>query len=105
MEIEVGGRTVRVTNPDRVYFPTRGETKLDLVNYYLSVGGSGSNRTVTVTPAANAVADCRKPLRVFDIGYSLSCVQTRPARHRPPSPHSRSPASSCRRSIHWKKSR
>ncbi|MDX6235301.1 MAG: hypothetical protein QOG10_116, partial [Kribbellaceae bacterium] len=24
--------------PDRVYFPARGETKLDLVNYYLSVG-------------------------------------------------------------------
>ena len=37
-EVEVGDRTVRVTNPDRVYFPARGETKLDLVNYYLSVG-------------------------------------------------------------------
>ena len=29
---------VKVTNPDRVYFPARGETKLDLANYYLSVG-------------------------------------------------------------------
>jgi DNA ligase D len=29
---------VRISNPDRVYFPARGETKLDLVNYYLSVG-------------------------------------------------------------------
>jgi len=38
VDIEVGDRTVKVTNPDRVYFPTRGETKLDLVNYYLSVG-------------------------------------------------------------------
>jgi DNA ligase D len=38
IEIEVGPHTVRVSNPDRVYFPTRGETKLDLVNYYLSVG-------------------------------------------------------------------
>ncbi len=38
IELEVGGRTVRVTNPDRVYFPERGETKLDLINYYLSVG-------------------------------------------------------------------
>jgi DNA ligase D len=28
---------VRISNPDRVYFPARGETKLDLVNYYLSV--------------------------------------------------------------------
>jgi DNA ligase D len=38
IELEVGGRTVRISNPDRVYFPARGETKLDLVNYYLSVG-------------------------------------------------------------------
>ncbi len=39
VELEVGDRDVRVSNPDRVYFPERGETKLDLVNYYLSVGG------------------------------------------------------------------
>jgi DNA ligase D len=38
VDVEVGARTVRVSNPDRVYFPARGETKLDLVNYYLSVG-------------------------------------------------------------------
>src|ERR1700761_500683 len=38
VEIEVGGRTVRISNPDRVYFPERGETKLDLARYYLSVG-------------------------------------------------------------------
>jgi DNA ligase D len=38
MELEVGHRTVRISNPDRVYFPARGETKLDLANYYLSVG-------------------------------------------------------------------
>jgi DNA ligase D len=38
VEIEVCGRTVRISHPERVYFPTRGETKLDLVNYYLSVG-------------------------------------------------------------------
>src|ERR1700742_229507 len=38
VEIEVGARTVRVSNPSRVYFSARGETKLDLVNYYLSVG-------------------------------------------------------------------
>ena len=37
-EIEVGGRTVRITNPDRVYFPATGATKLDLARYYLSVG-------------------------------------------------------------------
>lgn len=38
VELEVGDRTVRISNPDRVYFPARGETKLDLVQYYLSVG-------------------------------------------------------------------
>lgn len=38
MEIEVGDRTVRVSNPDRVYFPATGATKLSLVEYYLSVG-------------------------------------------------------------------
>lgn len=37
MELEVEDRTVRISNPDRVYFPARGETKLDLVNYYLAV--------------------------------------------------------------------
>jgi DNA ligase D len=38
VELEIGHRTVRITNPDRVYFPARGETKIDLVRYYLSVG-------------------------------------------------------------------
>lgn len=37
-EVEVGGRTVRISNPDRVYFPDLGLTKLDLVHYYLAVG-------------------------------------------------------------------
>jgi DNA ligase D len=36
-QLEAGGRTVRITNPGRVYFPARGETKLDLARYYLSV--------------------------------------------------------------------
>jgi DNA ligase D len=38
VDVEVGERTVRITSPDRVYFPARGETKLDLVRYYMSVG-------------------------------------------------------------------
>ena len=42
-EVEVDDRVVKVTNPDRVYFPPTdaapdGATKLDLVHYYLSVG-------------------------------------------------------------------
>jgi DNA ligase D len=36
--LDVGGREVRITSPDRVYFSARGETKLDLARYYLSVG-------------------------------------------------------------------
>jgi DNA ligase D len=38
VEVEVDDRVVRVSSPDRVYFPARGETKLDLVEYYLAVG-------------------------------------------------------------------
>jgi DNA ligase D len=38
VELQVGDRTVKLTNPERIYFPARGETKLDLAHYYLSVG-------------------------------------------------------------------
>ncbi|MPZ53404.1 MAG: ATP-dependent DNA ligase [Acidimicrobiia bacterium] len=38
VEVEVGDRTVKVTNPDRVYFPESGATKGDLVDYYMAVG-------------------------------------------------------------------
>jgi DNA ligase D len=38
VELQVGERLVKVTNPDKVFFSGHGETKLDLVNYYLSVG-------------------------------------------------------------------
>jgi DNA ligase D len=38
VEVTVGERIVRVSNPDRIYFPETGWTKLDLVHYYLAVG-------------------------------------------------------------------
>jgi len=38
VELAVGDRTVRITNPDRVYFPEHGWTKLDVADYYLAVG-------------------------------------------------------------------
>ena len=38
VELEIEGRTVRVSNPDKVYFDKRRETKLDLVRYFVSVG-------------------------------------------------------------------
>ncbi|MBV8461664.1 MAG: non-homologous end-joining DNA ligase [Acidimicrobiales bacterium] len=36
-EVEAAGRKVEISNPDKVYFPELGATKLDLVTYYLSV--------------------------------------------------------------------
>jgi DNA ligase D-like protein (predicted polymerase) len=35
--LEIGGREVTITNPDKVYFPQAGHTKLDLVRYFLAV--------------------------------------------------------------------
>ena len=35
--IEVAGRTVTVSNPDKIYFPRTGHTKMDLIRYYLTV--------------------------------------------------------------------
>jgi DNA ligase D len=37
IELDVEGRAVRVSNPSKVLFSTRRETKLDLVQYYVSV--------------------------------------------------------------------
>ncbi|MBK9476700.1 MAG: non-homologous end-joining DNA ligase [Tetrasphaera sp.] len=36
--LDVDGFEVRISNPLRPYFSARGETKLDLANYYVSVG-------------------------------------------------------------------
>jgi DNA ligase D len=35
--LDVAGQSVSVTSPDKVFFSERGETKLDLVRYYLAV--------------------------------------------------------------------
>ncbi|MBL1077130.1 ATP-dependent DNA ligase [Nocardia sp. 2] len=37
LELEVDGRTVTISNPDKIYFSKREETKKDLVDYYLAV--------------------------------------------------------------------
>jgi DNA ligase D-like protein (predicted polymerase) len=49
VELEIDGKTVKVTNPDKVFFSARGETKLDLVNYYVAVG-EGALRGVFLRP-------------------------------------------------------
>jgi DNA ligase D len=38
VEVQVGERVVRISNPDRIYFPEIGATKMDLVDYYRAVG-------------------------------------------------------------------
>jgi hypothetical protein len=52
IEIEVDGREVRVTNPDKVYFPAVGFTKRELVEHYVEVG-PGILRALFNRPAAN----------------------------------------------------
>ncbi|MEO6397723.1 MAG: DNA polymerase domain-containing protein [Tepidiformaceae bacterium] len=49
VEIEVGGRAVTVTNPEKVFFPEAGYTKLELVQYYLAVA-DGALRGVMRRP-------------------------------------------------------
>src|SRR5215469_4760534 len=47
--LEVAGRTVVITNPDKVFFTASGVTKLDMVRYYLSVA-DGALRGVARRP-------------------------------------------------------
>ena len=49
--VNASGRDVPITNPGKVYFNERGETKLDLVNYYLAVA-EGAVRGVSGRPMA-----------------------------------------------------
>ena len=47
--LEVAGREVTITNPDKPLFPAAGLTKLDLVQYYLAVA-DGALRGVAGRP-------------------------------------------------------
>jgi len=47
--LQVAGREVAVTNPDKVYFPRAGITKLEVVRYYLAVA-DGAIRGVARRP-------------------------------------------------------
>jgi bifunctional non-homologous end joining protein LigD len=47
--LEIGGRTVTVSSPQKVYFPDAGLTKLDLVNYYVAVA-DGAVRAIYNRP-------------------------------------------------------
>src|SRR5438270_3988059 len=49
--VELEGREVAISNPDKVFFPRAGYTKLDLVTYYVAVG-EGAVRGVAGRPMA-----------------------------------------------------
>jgi DNA ligase D-like protein (predicted polymerase) len=49
--LDVAGREVTVSNPDKVYFPRTGHSKLDLIRYYLAVA-DGALRGVAERPMA-----------------------------------------------------
>ncbi len=53
--IEVAGREVAISNPEKRYFPEAGITKLDLVRYYLAVG-EGAFPCATASIAARREA-------------------------------------------------
>jgi DNA ligase D-like protein (predicted polymerase) len=49
MALDVAGRQVSITHPDKLVFPDIGVTKLDLIHYYLAVAG-GAVRGVSDRP-------------------------------------------------------
>ena len=49
--LEVAGREVVISNPDKVFFPATGHTKMDLVRFYLAVA-DGALRGVAGRPMA-----------------------------------------------------
>lgn len=74
VSLEVTGREVTVTHPDKVVFPDQGITKLDLVRYYLSV----------VDGALRGVADRPMILKRFVKGITEAAVfQKRAPANRP----------------------
>ena len=48
--VEASGRTIEISNPDKIYFPELGATKSDLVSYYLEIAEALAN-TATGRPA------------------------------------------------------
>jgi DNA ligase D-like protein (predicted polymerase) len=51
LELEIAGRTVSISNPEKVFFPQTGHTKIDLVNYYMAVA-DGALRGAAGRPMA-----------------------------------------------------
>ena len=73
--LEVAGREVTISNPDKVYFPKAGHTKLDLARYYLAVA-DGALRGAGGRPMALK--------RFVDGAEGEPFFQKRAPEHRPP---------------------
>ena len=71
--LSIGGREVRITNPDKLYFSRQTKvSKLELVRYYLAVapGALAGIQDRPVVPAANALRRQQAHPRP---GVSLDC--------------------------------
>lgn len=72
--LEVDGREVKVSNPDKIFFPAYNITKLQLVEYFIAVG----------TGALNGALDRPTTLHRFPDGVSgTDFYQKRIPKHRP----------------------
>ena len=68
--LELDGVEVTVTNPDKVFFSRLGKTKLDLVNYYLSVADAAlrgvAGRPMNLKRFPNGAGGCQSNLETAD---------------------------------------
>ncbi|HNO66356.1 MAG TPA: hypothetical protein PKK39_08400, partial [Tepidiformaceae bacterium] len=59
--LELAGREVTITNPNKVFFPQAGYTKLDIVNYFIAVGEGAlvgvRNRPMVLKRFVNGAAE------------------------------------------------
>ena len=58
--IEVAGQEVRISNPGKVFFPERGITKLDLIDYYLELAEPVDQPSARPADRAQAVRQRRR---------------------------------------------
>ncbi|MEA2492350.1 MAG: bifunctional non-ous end joining protein LigD, partial [Thermoleophilaceae bacterium] len=74
VEVEIDGRTVRVSNPDKVLYPKTGFTKADLVDYFTSIAPTllphVEGRMLTLKRYPNGVEG--------DYFYEKNCPKHRP---------------------------
>ena len=87
--VEAGGREVRVSRPDKIYFPALDATKFDLVSYYLDVGDAPAEHRRRT--AGHAAALPRRRHRASPSTKSASRPARRTGCSRPPSPRRTAP--------------